>query len=351
MMVKASAPAKAILFGEHAVNRGQSALAVSVGLHVTCELETGDGDQYRFVAGARDQTVSRSDVLELGARVDAWRAVEDFSSVRDLVRGDYFAPAKYLLAGLGQSLPSSLTVRWSGEIPPSGGLGSGGAAFAVLAAAVLGTPSSTQIKNSVLDGVSLERTARLAWRGDVVAHGGIASGLDTGTSVYGGAIRYTLERWAEPVPCAPGLMLVIGDTGKPGATAEANTRVRQWLEERPSRMHHFEEVGLLSKLAEPVLERGDWVTLGHLMNLSQLLLERISVSTPDLERLIAASLEAGALGAKLSGSGGGGIMLALVTPDSLETVKHAISSAGGTAIHAPVGVPGVQVELESTVGA
>ena len=333
--VSASAPAKAIFFGEHAVNRAQSAIAVAVGLRVTCTLEASMGGAYRFATGSQLQTAIRSEILELGAQVDVWRAARRYASLRELVGRDYFAPAKYVLAGLGDVLPDGLKITWTGEIPPSGGLGSGGAAFAALAVG---------IRQSLALESDRAAIAKLAWRGDVVAHGGIASGLDTATSVYGGAIRYSLNEGAVAIPSAPGLTLVIGDSGKPGATALANAGVSAWLEQRPHRQHHFIEIGLLARLAEPALEAGDWARVGNLMNLNQLILEQIGVSTPDLRRLIEASLEAGALGAKLSGSGGGGIMLALVTPDRLEAVGAAIRGAGGAAIHAPVGVAGVQLE-------
>lgn len=184
--------------------------------------------------------------------------------------------------------------------------------------------------------------AALALRGDTIAHGGGASGLDTQTSLYGGVIRYTAEREGEPIPWVDGLQLVIGNTGIFAATSIVNGRVRQWLREQPVRMHYFAEIGLLSRQAEAALASGDWRLLGQLMNLNQLLLERIGVSCPELELLNEAALGTGALGAKLAGSGGG-IMIALVLPADVEPVAHAIEQAGGTAIIVPVGVPGLVV--------
>jgi mevalonate kinase len=109
-------------------------------------------------------------------------------------------------------------------------------------------------------------------------------------------------------------------------------------------MHYFHEIGLLSRHAETAIQQGDWPELGRLMNLNQLILERIGVSSPELERLNDTALEAGALGAKLAGSGGGGIMIALVTPESAAHVAAAIRTAGGTPISAACAVPGAHVE-------
>jgi mevalonate kinase len=193
---------------------------------------------------------------------------------------------------------------------------------------------------------SLRRIAGWAQRGDVVAHGGVASGLDTQTSLHGGAIRYTAERQGEPAALGEGLALVVGNTGVLAATSEVNGRVRRWLAEQPARIHYFHEIGLLARHAEAALRDGDWPELGRLMNLNQLVLERIGVSCPELERLNETALAAGALGAKLSGSGGGGIMVALVTPGTAGPVARAIVAAGGQAIVAPVGVAGVRLKAE-----
>ena len=190
------------------------------------------------------------------------------------------------------------------------------------------------------------RTARRALRGDLIAHGGIASGLDTQTSLYGGAIRYSVEHEGEPIPAAHGLSLVIGHSGVSAATSVVNGQVRSWLAERPLRMHYFQEIGLLTRHAESALAAGDWVELGRLLNLNQLILERIGVSCPALETLIDAALAAGAFGAKLSGSGGGGIMIALVRAEDGQAVARAIGAAGGTAFLLPVGVPGVEVTVD-----
>lgn len=338
----ASAPAKVILLGEHAVNRGEAALAVSLGLYSTCTLTSDPAaTEYLFQRTGqrlqRDMT-TRAEILDLARIIDTYRASNDFAAIQQTVTRDFFAAAKYVLAAAGEMLPANLSITTSSTIPPSAGLGSGGSVFVTLAAALahmLGQDTSPQF------------LAEWALRGDVLAHGGTASGLDTQTSLYGGAIRYTSERQAEPVSYAKGLTLVVGNTHVSAATSRVNERVRAWQAEQPARLHYFREIGLLVRQAEGYLRTGDWPALGHLLNLNQLVLERIGVSCPELNRLIEAALEAGALGAKLTGSGGGGTMFALAAPETAQAVAQAINSAGGEALLAPVGVPGVSVTVQA----
>lgn len=334
--ITASAPAKAILFGEHAVNRGQRAIAISVGLRLRCTVRLG-GTLYHLQSAGHARTFIRDEVEALGAQVDAWRAAQDHAAIRALAAGDYYAPAKYVIAHALreiEALGDGLDVEFDSDIPPSGGLGSGGAAHVALAAALL-----------QLAGGAPSKVGSLAYLGDVIAHGGIASALDTQTSLLGSAIRYTKERWGEPTPIAPGLRLVIGDTGVRGQTSEVNTRVREWLAADATRMRYFEMIGVLSADAQRGLEIGDWTLAGKLMNINQLVLEKIGVSCPELERLIDAAIGAGALGAKLSGSGGGGIMIALVTEETRDAVASAMKAAGARAVYAPeVAVAGARIE-------
>lgn len=339
VVARAIAPAKIILFGEHSVNRGQSALAASVGMHVRCAVTPADG--FSFKSGNLTGAATRQDLLDLRARVDDWRARQSFDDIRALAQADFFAPAKYILAhACGGELPAGASIIWHSDIPAAGGLGSGGASAVAFATALLAALTGR-------DRIDIGQVGPLAYLGDVIAHGGVASALDTQTALRGGVIRYTTERWGEAVTVAPGLHLVIGNTRMRGQTAAVNARVREWLAADATRQHYFEAIGALSDAAVPALASGDWRTLGRLMNLDQLVLEKIGVSTPELERLNHAALSAGALGAKLSGSGGGGVMIALSTAATRQAVAEAITRAGGEALMPEVAVPGAQLMAPS----
>ena len=291
-------------------------------------------------------------MLRLGREIDAWRGAGDLEPIRRLAGADYFAPAKYVLAGaLGEALPEELAIDLASEVPRAGGLGSGGAAFAALATALAawteddGANGMESTGTAPDDPQRRERVGGWAHRGDVVAHGGVASRLDTQTSLCGGVIRFTVAAGiGEPVPYDPALPLVIGDTGTAARTSEVNSRLRVWLASRPeARMPLFGAMGALAAGALRPLRTGDWAQLGHMMTLNQVMLEKIGVSSPEIERLVEGALEGGALGAKLAGSGGGGIILALAPPRRRQEVAQAIARAGGAALTPALAVPGAHV--------
>jgi mevalonate kinase len=332
-----SAPAKVIFFGEHGVNRQQPALATAVDLRLYCHITTQADDHYHFRSGDRQESYSRADLLADKTAIDELRLTQNYDAIRERARA-FFAPTRYVLAHvIARYGGPGLSIEWRSTLPVGSGLGSGAAAAGAMALAA-GRAAGYEL--TPID------VAFLAWQGDVVAHGGVASGLDSGASALGGLTLYTLTDGPRALPYDLALPLVIGYTGVQANTAEINTRVRHWLATHPARMHLFAEIGLLVRQAQVALATQDRATLGHLLNLNQLILEKIGVSCPELEQLIEAALAAGALGAKLSGSGGGGIMIALVEPEQQGAVAAAIEAAGGRAYALTAGAPGVRVESE-----
>lgn len=336
--VRAQAPGKVILFGEHAINRGQPAIATAVGLCARCTVSGADG--FSFLGGQQNGSARREEILALGLEVDRMRNAEAYERIRSLARADYFAPQKYILAKmLGKRLPQGLQLEWDSEIPSCSGLGSGGAAFTAMVAA---------LSALLPERPSLLERAQWAQLGDAIAHGGVASGLDTQTSLLGGVIQFNGRDLAEPLPCAAGARLIVANTGVEAATSEVNSRVRVWLAEKPnSRLQYFQTIGALSRAAVPLLARGDWDELGRLMNLNQLVLEKIGVSCPEADRLIEAALRAGAFGAKISGSGGGGIVIVLCPEDRQPLIVESLAAAGGTVLSPEIAVAGASVNQQT----
>jgi mevalonate kinase len=353
-----SAPAKIILFGEHGVNRQQPALATAVDLRLFCRVKLRADDRYLFRSGSREEATDRAGLLAFKAKIDALREVvppagppsvpprggeERGAEALDEIRRqaqDFFAPTRYVLAHVVERVGGpGLEVEWRSTLPIGAGLGSGAAASAALALAAWKAAGYRPEPGEV---------AFMAWQGDIIAHGGVASGLDSGACALGGLTRYTLAAGPELLPrqAQSSLPIVIGDTLVQANTAEVNTHVRTWLTAHPARRHLFAEMGLLVQHALAALAADDLTAVGHLMNLNQLLLEKLGVSCPEIERLVEAALSVGALGAKLSGSGGGGIIIALTEPGRQSAVAEAIETAGGRSLVTVAGAPGVRVEPE-----
>ncbi|MDP9351804.1 MAG: hypothetical protein M3P51_09740, partial [Chloroflexota bacterium] len=258
----ASAPGKVILLGEHAVNRRQAALATAVNLRVLCTVNVRHDDVYSFRFGTLESTTTRSEMERFRQEVDSCRESGDHEGLRARTAGDFFAPTRYALARLAEraALPG-LDAEWRSELPVGSGLGSGAAASASLLQAV-----------SDASGVALSprQVAELAWHGDIVAHGGVASGLDSGASALGGLTLYSLQYGPRVLSDVAAPALVIGDTGVQAHTREVNSRVRALLAAHPARAHLFREIGLLVEEAVRALALGNMETLGGLLNLNQL---------------------------------------------------------------------------------
>lgn len=183
----------------------------------------------------------------------------------------------------------------------------------------------------------------------------IGSGFDVAAAVYGGTLLYKLKK-PEPLHCKP-FPLIIGYTGVP---ADTRTIVRQVSERIAQTPWYYEElfnsIEKLVLLAREALEQHELKKLGSLMNRNQELLRQmqapsgtLGVSSEALETLIAAALDAGAHGAKLSGAGVGDCMIAVAPDSRKEEVEQALEAAGGTVIRAAAHVPGAALVKEHPV--
>jgi mevalonate kinase len=175
----------------------------------------------------------------------------------------------------------------------------------------------------------------LAW--ERVFHGN-PSGIDTAISALGGVAVYRKGEPLEPLRLRAPLSLVIGHSGEAASTKAMVDMVARQHERAPARLDKtFDAIAALVQNGRLALEAGDLRALGQLMDLDQSLLSSLMLSTARLEELCAAARETGALGAKLTGAGGGGCMIALVPDDaSAERVRNALASLGASPFVAEV---------------
>jgi mevalonate kinase len=333
--IVASSPGKIILFGEYAVNREQPAISTAVSLRVLCRVKIRKDLRYSLRFMDKMEEGDRARLKAFKYEVDELRESKELDKIREHAH-DFFAPTRYVLAHAIERFECpGVDVEWRSSLPIASGMGSGATASTSMIRAVAESAGSTPAPDEI---------AHLSWQGDMIAHGGIASSLDSSTCVFGGLIYFTVKEGAVSLSCPVSPRIVIGDSKVRKDTATLNTKVRKWLEQHPARMHLFKDMGYLVRQAVPAFREGDTATIGRLMNIHQLLQEKIGTSCPELDRLVEAVLGAGALGAKISGSGGGGIMIALVPPLAERAVAEAITDAGGRSIVIETCAEGTRLE-------
>jgi hydroxymethylglutaryl-CoA reductase len=274
-----TAAGKVILLGEHGVVYGRCALALPIPGVVRVSVDASESRQHDLPDKFVD-TLLR----ELGVDDRNWR-----------IRVDSLLP-------LGKGLGSS-------------------AAIAVAVARAFNARCSLGLDES--------RINEIAFASEQIAHG-TPSGVDNTLATYAKPMlfrnRGTLEFNELRPGDTPPLVIAWGD--ETGRTSEQVAGVRQ---RRERAVEHFDavfdEMDALSRDGARYLEAADWAALGALMNVCHGLLNAIGVSTPELERMVSIARVNGALGAKLTGAGGGGSIVALC-PGHVDDVRRALQRAG-----------------------
>jgi mevalonate kinase len=305
MIVSGTACAKLILCGEHAVVYGRPAIALPLtDLRASVAVE-----QLPAGAGIRLRTPN----LELPPEAD--------DPLIELAR----------IVAVQLAIAPDLGVTIHSDIPIASGMGSGAAVATALVRALAALSGHT---------LAPEAISALVYASEQRFHG-TPSGIDNTVIAHERPIWYCRGEQAtiEPITVGVPLTLVIGDTGVRSATRLPVGWVRERRTADPAQYDAiFEEIGRLVAQIRDLLAAGDLRALGAYLNANHELLQRLGVSSPELDRLVEAARGAGALGAKLSGAGWGGVMLALTEPDRAETIARALRDAGAVrALVAAVG--------------
>jgi len=320
----ASAPGKIILFGEHAVVYGRPALAVPV-TQVHADVEILDSDRAGIWINAPD--------VNLHAELNTLPSDHPLASViHNFLFVSRQSPSP---AGRGRPERSgegkfpNLKIKISSTIPVASGLGSGAAVTVALTRAF-----SSFLFHPMTD----EEINAFTYEIEKLHHG-TPSGIDNTVITYAKPVYFVKY---PPSPDRRGtggevetfrvghpFTIVIGDTGISAPTKESVGDVRKlWEADKSTWEKVFDKVGEIVEQAENAIESGKWELLGDLMNANHELLQKMTVSSPELDILVTAARNAGALGAKMSGGGRGGNMIALVQPEMAESVSLSLKEAG-----------------------
>lgn len=328
-MVKASAPGKCILFGEHAVVYGQPAVACSINQRMVVELE----EELKF---------------------DSWRLD---GAILNLSKHPHIQFLKEKLWPERENPPLKIRIR--GTVPTASGLGSSAALSVALVAAL------QKLRQEDIDS---NLAGLLSHQAEAFAQGGRASPIDTTTSALGGFVvlsdvveeglthigertlqvgkentTWQLHSFEATIP--EDTFLVIGNTGIHASTSKQVAKVSALLSEHPERRVEIEAIGSIARKGIEALKNGDMEKAGKAMTENHIVLRSLGVSSPELEKLIKAAAPS-SLGVKLTGSGGGGCMIALTKYP--EQTVGAIEMEGGRAFISHFNAPGVRFETLSS---
>lgn len=307
-MVKCSAPGKMILLGEHAVVFGKPALAVAIDLRITASVN---------------------------------------ASTQYLVNGHPMRKKHhtYISAALDEAWSGPpIEIETHSEIPSGSGLGSSAAVTVACVAAMTARAGR----------LDPEKIARKAFEVECGVQGR-ASPTDTSAATHGYGILvapekrdgllWTIEKggsvWNIHHCEVPQLRLVVGYTGIHAATGPLVAKVKKLVDSSDDARKSIQRIGEIVEEGVEALRKTDLGRLGRLMDEDHRLLNGLGVGHPALDKLVDACKRT-AYGAKLTGAGGGGSMIALV--DDPERTADAIREAGGTPIVVEIGCDGVRLE-------
>ncbi len=307
MAITTSAPGKLILLGEHAVVFGKPAIALAINRRFRCRVEPSEAMR---------------------------------------VNGREIDPAKHPYTRFiidEQWEGGPLDISMDSEIPSGSGLGSSAALCASLSGALM----------AMSGGLDLAECARRSFSAELGVQGS-ASPIDTSAAVSGGGIAVNLEgqdplweisrgerSWSIGAIEVPEMTLVVGYTGVNAPTGPLVAKVARYRESNIFARDVIDEIGDLTLEGAKALEAGDLPRLGELMTANHKLLSILGVSCRELDRLVQAALPH-SLGAKLTGAGGGGSMVALT--ESPQQACEAIRRQGGVPFIVRTGEPGVTVD-------
>jgi mevalonate kinase len=284
------APGKAILTGEHFVVHGSYAIAAA--LNRTVQVEVSNSDSF----------LVESEQVRLKA--NSGNLPRSFSAVAAVV----------LEACGNTSVLPRFRLKITSQLPAGAGLGSSAATMVATAAAVARHLGSEPKTDDVI---------RFALVGEKAVHGK-PSGIDVAASAYGGVIGFKMGRTPTPITLSHPTNIVIAYSGKRRKTRKLLSKVSAVRESHPALFSSLSKaVSALSLRTGSLLSEGLLEEVGELFLLDHGALSLIGASSPELDRLVESCLEVGCYGAKLTGAGGGGCVVAVSQREKTKSiVRH-----------------------------
>jgi mevalonate kinase len=300
-----SAPGKIILFGEHAVVYNRPAIAVPI-------------------SQVKARVIIKPTPQRPSGEIKIQAPAINLDSLLDELSPDHpvASAIRNVLTHLNVEQPPACLIRITSTIPIAAGLGSGAAVSIAIIRAFSGFLGQTLPDDHV---------SMLAYEVEKIHHG-TPSGVDNTVITYNQPVYFRKGKAIETIKVKTPLTFIVADTGITSPTAETVGDVRRsWQADQATFEKYFDEVGEVTEKARQTIEEGKVELLGGLMNENHAWLQKIGVSSQELDHLVKVAGKAGSLGAKLSGGGRGGNLIALVSPAMAPEVRESLLAAG--AVH------------------
>ena len=337
-MRTSSAPGKVYLFGEHAVVYGEPAIPCAIERRATVTVEQRSDDRLRVEAS--DLSLEGF-AVEYGGSSGGGESDSEHSPDVDIPESLFEAATGYIDGAISQAREATgvpeagFEVTVDSEIPLGAGLGS---SAAVVVAAI---DAASRELGTEIDAQAL---AERAYQVEYAVQDGQASRADTFCSATGGAVRVEGSE-CRPID-APSLPFVIGYDGGTGDTGDLVSGVRELRERYGFAAATVDAIGDVVREGERALEAGDVKQVGELMDFDHGLLAALGVSARSLDAMVWAARDAGAVGAKLTGAGGGGCIVALdPSEESTRALRYTVDCV--EAFRAELDAEGVRREDRS----
>ncbi len=318
--VTASAPGKLMLTGSHAVVHGYAAVVTAVNQRLSVTVQKNGVDSFHLYAPDLGLHSYTKNINELGQK-------ELPKAVRFIEMLYYRFLQKY-------PQQEGINVTTQSDFSASFGFGSSSAVTVAFAQAL-----------TALYDIQLTRKElfKLCYQA-ILDVQGVGSGFDIAAAIWGGTLYYVSPaKVVTPLPEAK-IPLVVGYTGVKADTPTIVRIVNSMLKQQPEKIDTiFRGVDQASRQLKQALITHDWTKAGQALAFHQEQMSQLGVSSTELNTLITAAEGAGAIGATLSGAGGGDCMVALA-PDNADEVAAAIAEAGGEVMLVQLQAPGVRVE-------
>lgn len=300
---RGDAHGKAILMGEHAVVYGFPAVAVPLPeIKVSAEATSREGDDWL------DCTYYRGPLQHAPSELAGLRLL--------IVEG---------LERIKWRRPIGITIR--SDIPAGYGLGSSAAVAAAVAGALYHLAGAPLPRETWLELVAVSET---------MCHGA-PSGVDAQATTGLDPLWFVRGRSPEIVAIPTPMYLVVAASSQPGNTRHTVKQVRALQERLGSGTGPIDRIGALTAASRPAIEHGDYPYLGALMIEVHRELAALNAATSEVEQLVAAALRHEALGAKLTGGGGGDSMVVLAKDiQQQRQLADVLMSAGATRVWTPI---------------